>query len=341
VADDAAPARSDSDGDRLRWTLLEDGGLILTAERTIEDLLERWIPNFPPDTLPRPPHSTPGCIHVGRGELASRIANRPNPSIEVLGLRAWAPTNQCIELRTETASLAGRIRLPEQRADIEIADESGEDLRREVFCALTVCAALVLGRQGKLLLHAGAFVAPDGHAWLLIGASQCGKSSTCANIIRLGWQFLADDQVVVSTRENGEVWIEGWPRNFNLDTGFEQGLSTGIRYPVDATHIGAGRWQRSAPLGGLLFPEIAADDGTQLFSMTPADALQEIIRQSPWLLADGEAAPDLLAQMMAMVNKPAYRFRLGFDSYRNPAALLAVLEPAVVSVSNKETTNVE
>jgi hypothetical protein len=335
VNDDDARVRSRVDDDQLCWTLLEDGGLILTADRTIQDLLKRWIPNFPPGTLPGPPHSTPARIQVGRGKLASRVADRPGPCIEVLGLRAWALENACIELRTRTGSLAGQLDLQERRAEIEIAVDTGDDLPREVFCALTVSAALLLGRQGKLLLHAAAFVSPAGEAWLLVGDSQCGKSSTCANIIRLGWRFLADDQVVVSSRADHRIHVEGWPRAFNLDTGFEQGVSTGMRSPADATRLGPGEWQRSAPLGGLLFPRIEREQSTQLTAMTKADALQEVIKQSPWLLADAEAAPAVLQRMMAMVDQPAYRFRLGFDSYRNPAALLAVLEPVVGSVGQQ------
>jgi hypothetical protein len=78
---------------------------------------------------------------------------------------------------------------------------SDHGLQRDVFAALTVAAALLLNRQGKLLLHAAAFVAPDGLAWLLIGDSHSGKSTTCASLMRYGLAFLADDQVVVSAAE--------------------------------------------------------------------------------------------------------------------------------------------
>jgi hypothetical protein len=273
-----------------------------------------------------------GQIHVGLGSLVFRTPNRPDPCMQILALRAWLDQPERYVLRTDSGTLAGVVDLGSHRASIEIAPgERHPDLAREVFCSLTVAAALLLNRQDKFLLHAAAFVGPAGLAWLLVGDSQSGKSSTCANAIRLGWSFLADDQVVIGSGPDGSLQVEGWPRDFNLDEGFEAGTSTGTRSPTDPSRLGSGRWQRSAPLGGILFPVIRAARQTSLSPVSRADALQELVRQSPWLLADAKAAPMVLGRMQAMTTLPAFRLSLGTDAYQDPTALQAVLLPLVDS----------
>jgi hypothetical protein len=252
--------------------------------------------------------------------------------MQILTLRAWLDQPECYVMRTDSGTLAGVIDLSSGRASIEIAPgERHPDLGREVFCSLTVAAALLLNRQNKFLLHAAAFVGPHGLAWLLVGDSQSGKSSTCANAIRLGWSFLADDQVVIGDGSDESLQVEGWPRDFNLDEGFEAGTSTGTRSPTDPRRLGSGTWQRSAQLGGILFPAVRAGKQTTLSPVSKADALQELVRQSPWLLADAKAAPAVLGRMQAMAALPAFRLSLGTDAYQDPTALQAVLEPLVNS----------
>ena len=311
--------------------LLEDGGLILTVVPEVADLVAPWIPRFS-DIAPSAPTSAAGRIRVGVGSMALRLPDRPNPAIEVFGLRAWLDDSGRVTMRTRDATVAGTIDLPALQAAIEIVpDAHGQNVALDVFSSLTVASALLLSRQDRLLLHAASFVAPNGRAWLLVGDSHSGKSSTCANAIRLGWAFLADDQVVVGARADRSLWVEGWGRDFNLDVGFEDGASTGTRTPRDPTRVGSGAWQRSAPLGGIFFPNVDAGNPTVLTAVSEAGALQGLIRQSPWLLADPVAAPKLLNLLQTMIKTPTYRLGLGTDTYGDPDALYRALQPIVDS----------
>src|SRR5256885_14550590 len=93
---------------------------------------------------------------------------------------------------------------------------------------LTISAALLCAGLGRALLHAAAVLAPDGTAWLLVGDARAGKSTTCANLARVGggggggWGFLSDDQGVLAATEQGVVGGGGL-RSFPLGEGWERG----------------------------------------------------------------------------------------------------------------------
>jgi hypothetical protein len=56
---------------------------------------------------------------------------------------------------------------------------------------------------------------------------------------------------------------------------------------------------------------------------------QELVKQSPWLLADAMSAPVVVDLMKSMAAMPAYRLRLGIDVYEDPEQLMNVLQPAL------------
>jgi hypothetical protein len=189
---------------------------------------------------------------------------------------------------------------------------------------LTIAAALLLGRADRLLMHSAAVVDPSGGAWLLTGDARSGKSTSTANLIRAGWSWLSDDQVVLGC-VGGDLVVEGWPRPFHLDTGWEDGSPTGLRATVDADSFGSGRWRRSAPLAGLLFPEVQAKSNTALMPVSRAEALTRLLRQSPWLLADRASAPSLLGLLERTAVSPAHRLVLAMDTFRDGSRLARIL----------------
>ena len=310
-------------------SLLENGGLSLGIADAAEDAVAPWIPRTSPGTVHEP---SPAHIDVREG--GPRLAQPASvpPSIRVLGLRGWTSSDHA-HLTTPDESVTAVIDLHLQRATIRLAAAHDDaDFGRHTFAALTVSAALLLGRQDRVLLHAGGVVAPNGGAWLLVGDSHSGKSSTCATLVRAGWAFLADDQVIVAEdRETRELHAEGWPRSFNLDDGYTAGTVTGTRSPAEPAMLGGGEWHRSAPVAGLLFPSVSAPAGTALVRAAPGAAIQQLIRQSPWLLADPGAAPSLLQIMERLAGGPVYSLTLGMDSYASPETLVRALQPALVA----------
>jgi hypothetical protein len=163
-------------------------------------------------------------------------------------------------------------------------------------------------------------VDPGGGAWLLAADTHSGKTSTCVNLIRSGCGYLSDDHVVVAAAADG-LRVRGWPRRFHLDEGSHAGRSGGHRAPVDPARFGPGRRLPEAPLAGLLFPRVRADEPTRAEPMPPAAALGRLIRHAPWLLADPAAAPPLLRTMTRMSALPDFELSLGMDCYTDPALL--------------------
>jgi hypothetical protein len=169
-------------------------------------------------------------------------------------------------------------------------------------------------------------VAPDGRAWLLCGGTFSGKTTTCLSLVRRGWDYLADDHVVLGLDDDGRVQVEGWPRPFNLDEGYAEGASAGVRRRVDPARYGPGRWRPRARLAGVLFPRVEPDRPTALTPLGGMDSLTGLLRQSPWLLGDPPAAPALLALLERTSAYPAYALSLGRDCYADGARLETVLD---------------
>lgn len=312
--------------------LLADGALTLHVHRALAGAAEGWIP-----LNATPPHA-PGAarIRVVPGRARPWEPPATEPAVQVLGVDGWIDDAR-VRLASRDGALWGTVDLARLRACVAVRRGSvpgtgGFDLS----AALTVCAALLLGRLGRALLHAAAVVAPGGGALLLVGDSHAGKTSTCVNLIRAGWDWLADDHVVVrEDPERGEIAVEGWPRRFTLDDGFEAGASRGTRTPTDPARFGPGRLRRTAALEGLLLPRVHAGHPTRLAAAHPAEGLGQLIRQSPWLLADPHAAPRVLSLLSRMAGTHVYRMTLGTDTYGNPALLQArVAEAFPLSAGN-------
>jgi hypothetical protein len=98
---------------------------------------------------------------------------------------------------------------------------------------------------------------------------------------------------------------------------------------VDPEGFGPGRWCRAAPLAGLLFPRVEAELPTLAEPLHPAAALAQLVRHTPWLLADAGAAGPVLALLQGAARLPAWQLRLGRDSYRDVQRLQMALSPAV------------
>jgi len=304
--------------------LLRDGTLAIRADAPACPLVEAWLPRI----LVRSP--APATVRAWIGVRAGRpeFAAPSGPhALDLRGVLGWVPGDGTILLHGPGGGVSASIDLPARRAEVRVDPEvrTEEEVGLEVFAALTLASAFLLGRMERSLIHAAGIVAPDGRGWLLVGGTFSGKSTTCVNLIRAGWDYLADDHVILGRDAAGALNVEGWPRRFNLDVGYHDGASQGVRTRVDPGAFGPGRWCPTVPLAGLLFPRVEAASSTELLEIHPAGALGRLLQQSPWLLADGAAAPAVLALLGDAARAPAHALRLGGDTYRDPGRLAALL----------------
>lgn len=308
-------------------SLLSDGALRLEIEPRLRPLARRWLPLLPYAETSADPHGA--AIRVAPGDPARALPAGP-PGLRIGAASAWVDDAAArVELRC-TGGSSGAVDLARgEAALIPVPGDLAEDgvAAWDLFCLCTLSSALLLGRMHRALVHAAAVVAPDGGAWLLAGDAHAGKSTTSVNLISAGWRFVSDDNVVLFRGADGSISVEGWPRRFHLDEGWETGAPLHRRGEVDPHERWPGRWLRAAPLAGLLFPRVAAHLPTELAPLPAGDALAGLMRQSPWLLADRAAAPEVLGLLRAACERPAFALRLGLDSYRDTDRLLQVLEP--------------
>lgn len=306
--------------------LLEDGTLRIDADPALLRALARWMPLIPWEGAVAGPSSSI-AVRAGGGALPP-----PPPGRRTLALgrvEAWVGAEHAT-LRGAGA-VHGEVRLPSGRAELRAPLPAGDGERDErvaweLYAACTLASALLLGRLGRALAHAAAVAPEGGGAWLLVGDTHAGKTTTSANLLTAGWRYLSDDHVVLR-RASGGVEVEGWPRPFHLDEGWERGETLRRRGETDPRVRWPGRWRRSAPLAGLLFPRVEPGLPTALEPIAPADALAALLRQSPWLLADAGAARTVLALLRDAAILPARALRLGRDSYADPAVLVEALRP--------------
>lgn len=317
-------------------SLLEDGALALKYESGLTPLVERWLPRLPSEhPLMHGSTTSRSTISVRVGELPASAEAGREPTLRLGTVRAWVTADaDVVVAKGETKACVGHVELEHGRADIRVDEECyvDEDVRAQIlpdlYSMLTVSAAMLLGRLGRVLIHAAAVVQPDGTAWLLAGDAGAGKSTTCANLIAAGWDYVSDDQVVLSRGESPRLQAEGWPRDFHLDAGWERGVPTGQRRVVEPSSLGDGRWRRRSLLSGVVLPQVAEERLTEIHPARAADALAALIRQAPWLMADPPVTRRCLELLRSAAGLPAFKLILGRDSFHAPGHLAAVLQAA-------------
>jgi hypothetical protein len=306
-------------------SLLADGSLAIEAAPEVAAAVEGWLPRVPHTAPP-----APGAARIHAAAGAPPPAPAGAPVLELRSVGGWLCPGERVVLAEPGGRIGAGVDLAARRAEVRIlAGETAETIGVEIFATLTICAALLLTRLGRAMVHAAAVVAPDGRARLLAGGTFSGKTSTCVTLIRGGWDWLADDHVVLSRAGDGGIAVEGWPRRFNLDHGYASAASQGARGRVEPDGFGPGRWRRSAPMGGLLFPRVEAERPTAAAPLHPAGALSLLLRHAPWLLADRAAAGPVLDLFQQAARLPAHELRLGRDGYCNASTLQFVLAATI------------
>lgn len=294
-------------------SLLHDDALVLRADAGLESIVAPWLPLHA--APPRGASARAAVIDVvarAPGGEAPRVGDEAT-LLNFDGVRAVA-RDDLVVLRG-TSSARGEVSLGVRRATIDMLAHDEPRVAGDVYSMLTLASAFLLGRIGRALVHAGAVVDPEGRAWLLVGDSHAGKTTTCVSLVAAGWRYLADDQVVLRFGDSGDVEVEGWPRRAHLDEGWSDGVVTRTRGVVDLRSRWAERWLARAPLGGVLLPIVRAEEATRAETIDGATAFTALVRQSPWLLADRGAAVSGMALLRAAASRTTRALTLGMDSY--------------------------
>jgi hypothetical protein len=314
-----------------RFSLLHDDALVVSVDDALVPVVSRWLPLH---TRPAAAGESGGAVIdvVADASSATDDSRMVKPFVVFGGVRAFQDPDDAVALVPASAA-RGRIELGSRRARLDVPTTSrdaasGERIEADVYSMLTLSAAFLLGRIGGALIHAGCIVDPEGRAWLLVGDTHAGKTTTCVSLVAAGWRFLADDQVVLRAGSDGALGVQGWPRHAHLDEGWAESIVTGTRGALDLRARWGDRWLSRAPLGGLLLPTVRAAEPTLAERVDAATSFTALVRQSPWLIADRGAAPAVMSLLRDAASRPAYALSLGRDSYARGETLAERLAPA-------------
>lgn len=313
----------------LRHPLRLDRSLRLDVEPSLAPLLADWAPvaaSSPLSEIAVPDAADVAVITVTTG---GGIPTEPDgePYVCLGGASCWVDDDRARATLLGAGGASGVVDLVAMRAEITAPVVATAATGAALRAMCTIAAALLLGRRGSTLVAASAVIAPDGGGWLLVGEASSGKSTTAANLIRGGWSYLADEEVMLHTGARGSVWLEGWPRALALDAGWEDGAMRRRRTSVPPANIGRGRWRRTAPLAGVILTRLAPETRTELTHATPDDALAGLVLATPWLLADRESSRFELGVLRQAARAAAWHLRLGRDTYADNIRLMKCLRP--------------
>jgi hypothetical protein len=202
---------------------------------------------------------------------------------------------------------------------------------------LTSLAPLLRG-CGYYLLHAFA-ASRNGQALLICGRSGSGKTTSGASLLLGGWQFLANDAVLLQER-GGAVFALPTPGFLQVrpPTLF---LLPALRhrrghahaptasYVFSAEAVSEGGWGRPAPVRALYFPHICEEaTASHVEPLEQAVALARLVEESVdrWD-TDALAAHVTLLQTLVAQARP-YRLHLGPDVAGLPHLLARLGEEA-------------
>jgi len=332
---------------------LVDGLLALEVEDRVASLVQAWIPRNSILAAADAAFAARIAVVVSgqrdvRGRTTVTVDTGSRPALTLDGVKLWitgdhgvmrgavasaAPvpglanaSNASTVAAADDVSVAtGRLDLESGRALITVPASGPAS---DAYSMLTIASALLLLRQECALVHAGAVVASDGGAWLLVGDTHSGKSTTCLNLLRGGCRYLADDQVVLRAGNGSSIFVSGWQRDFHLDEGWHEGDRIGCRGTIDPFEFSP-ETPREAPIAGVLLLSIAAAAPTRLTKAASSEALAGIVRQTPWFLLDRPIAARALKLLSRVALLPTYALSVGLDVYTDANRLMEVVSPAL------------
>ncbi len=196
----------------------------------------------------------------------------------------------------------------------------------------------VAGVVDRVLLHAGAVRLGGDGLVVLPGESNAGKSTLVAGLVRAGGGYLTDELVGLTP---GTTLATGYRKAISLDPGSwplfpeVEPASSGPRgeWLIEPTelHPDALDGEDFGEVSLVVFPRFEAGAVTEAESLSPAQALVELIRHDPAAHPLDAAAFDTLAELARRT--PAFRLTTG-DLDPAVARVLTLAGPAQLTGSD-------
>lgn len=249
------------------------------------------------------------------------------------GLQVWQADSQlyvrdgaCV-VRLDPASRTGLGTLPPLQGEILPA------LRMDF---LLYSVLLLLRYQGLYPEHA-ACVAHNGIGCLLVGDSGSGKSTLTLSLVQQGWQYLADDAILLRGCRDAvaamplrrELCLEPEAIHAFPETvgHWQPGPWAGdIKQRLDVQALYPAQVRSTCVPHLLLFPTIVSASQSRLVPVGKAEALFRLIQHSALVTVEPRMARSHVEILTRLVNQTHhYALQAGRDLAREPGLITALL----------------
>lgn len=237
------------------------------------------------------------------------------------------------------------ISAPElNRTDVWLSDTTAGRHSLALNNVILYAVQAALRRGGMYQFHAGCVLAPDAtRGILLVGDSGCGKSTLTATLIRNGWRFVSDDNLLLRDTPSG---IVAWAlrRYFTFDEStldacelrqFPDAIGQRVPGDRDKVRFYARRafpqsFVENCVPGVILFSAIGAEPQTRIEPVKPGDALARLLRQCPWATCDTAAAPDHVQALTNLIKQTRnYSVITGRDVFDDPSSISSLISQRI------------
>ena len=201
-----------------------------------------------------------------------------------------------------------------------------------------------LRRAGLYQFHAGCVLSGNNHgAILLVGDSGCGKSTLTTTLVRHGWNFVSDDNLMLCDSAAG---IEAWAlrRYFTFDEAtldacylmsFKESIGGRVpgkteKFRFYARQAFPGQFVAKCLPGAILFPTLSRELKSRIEPLKQGDALARLIQQCPWATCDAAAAPLHLQVLSKLARQTrSYTLFASRDVFEDPATIPGLIAQQV------------
>jgi hypothetical protein len=222
------------------------------------------------------------------------------------------------------------------RTDIWLSESTPGKHQLALNNVILYAVQAALRRAALYQFHAACVLTGDDHkAILLVGDSGCGKSTLTATLVRAGWNFVTDDNLMLSDSAAG---IEAWAlrRYFTFDEptlkscnlmSFPEAIGSRVpgkteKFRFYARQAFPGKFVAHCLPAAILFPTLTREPLSRLEPLQQGDALARLIRQCPWATCDAAAAPLHLQALSKLARQTrSYTLFAGRDVFAAPASI--------------------
>jgi hypothetical protein len=265
-----------------------------------------------------------------------------NPGFEIEDGYCY-PDHKQIVLAVNGSTIV--VAAPElNRTDVWLSDSTAGRHRLALNNVILYAVQAALRRGGMYQFHAGCVLAPDTTSGiLLVGDSGSGKSTLTANLIRHGWRFVSDDNLLLRDTSSG---IVAWAlrRYFTFDEStldacklrqFPDAIGKRVPGDRDKVRFYARRafpesFVETCVPGVIMFPAIGGEPKTRIEPVKPGDALARLLLQCPWATCDTAAAPDHVRALTNLIKQTRnYLLVAGRDVFDDPSSISGLISQQI------------